>query len=101
VIDDPVAVRKDEYGRISFREEKKGLLRFAGRLRKNPGATADVTYYAEERAQAGETRWRAKRVSQYLVKSGVRPSRINVINGGRSRALTLQLFIVLSKPEVP
>jgi hypothetical protein len=100
LFDGPVAIKKEEYGRISFRDERKILLSFAKRLRKNPGAAAHIEYYADTRARAGAARWRAKRARRYLIKAGIHPRRISVFDGGRSQDLTIQLFIVLRRPEV-
>jgi hypothetical protein len=94
VVDGPVAVMKDEYGRISFREEKKRLLRFARLLRKNRGSKADITYFTGWRT-------RALRAKRYLIQSGIRPARINFFNGGGSQDVAIQLYIVLRRPEVP
>lgn len=94
VIDGPVAIKKEEYGRISFRDEKKRLLRFANELRKYPRAIAYIISYIDRRVSAGKALWRARRARRYLIKSGLHPSRITIINGGYREAQSIELFIV-------
>ena len=94
IIDGPVAVMKDEYGRISFRDEKERLLRFARLLRKNRGSKADIIYFSGGRR-------RALRARRYLIQSGIRPTRINIFSGGYSQDVTIQLYLELRRPEVP
>lgn len=94
VIDGPVAIKKEEYSRISFTDEKARLLRFARELRKYPGAGAYLVSYTRRGAWAGEARWRARRARRYLIKSGVHPALITIIDGGDREAQTIELFIV-------
>lgn len=101
LFDGPVAILKESYGRINFRDEKKRLIRFAKELLRYQRATAYVTYYTDRSAGAGYARRRARRARRYLIKSGLRPSRITLVDGGSREVQTIELYVVTRSSRPP
>jgi hypothetical protein len=102
VIRDPIAQKLDEYGDISFSDEKAHLDSFASKLAQDPGAQGYILVYAGRRARAGEAQVRAGRAKQYLVDElGLDERRIVVVDGGHRDELTVELFIVTTGASPP
>ncbi|HEV3470472.1 MAG TPA: hypothetical protein VG148_14210 [Pyrinomonadaceae bacterium] len=83
----------DEYGDISFEDEKARLDNFAIELQNDPTAQGYVIAYGGRRARPGEARRRADRAKEYLAAvRGIDASRVVVVDGGFREDLTVVLW---------
>ena len=85
----------DEYGNITFEDEKARLDNFAIELQNDPTAKGYITCYGGRVGRAGAARRRCERAKKYL--SGHRQipaAQIVVVDGGYREDLTVTLWIV-------
>jgi hypothetical protein len=92
----------DEYGALSWEEEKKRLARFAARLLQRPDAQGYVIAYDGRRARAGEALARAERARAYLEKElKMESGRIVAVDGGYREDQAVELYAVRSGTKPP
>lgn len=87
--------RIDQYGEVTFENEKPHLNVLADRL-KNMGrdSLAYIVVYAGKTACASEAELRANRAKKYLVEQRMIPEgQIEAVDGGFRDALTVELFL--------
>lgn len=91
----PTSIRKfEEYGDISFSDEKARLDNFAVELLNTPEATGYVIAYGGQRGRAGEARRRIERASRYLVAARKVPAaRLVTFDGGYREVSTVELYV--------
>ncbi len=86
----------DEYGDISYADEKARLDNFAILLRNEPGLTGYIMAYGGRVGRAGEAQRRAERAMKYV--SGkmrdMDAGRVVTVDGGYREELTVQLWAV-------
>jgi hypothetical protein len=82
----------DEYGNISFEDEKARLDNFAISLMESADMVGYLVAYGGRRARRGEARRRAERAKRYVTQvRGVPASRVVTIDGGHREDLTVEL----------
>lgn len=92
----------DEYGNISFGDEKARLDNFAIQLQNEPGMKGYVIAYGGKRARVGEARARADRAVNYLTtKRGIEADKIEAIDGGYREELTVELHMLPRDVSAP
>lgn len=90
----PISLKFDEYGALSFSDEKVRLDNFAIQLKAQSTGRGVIIIYAGRKAMVAEAKTRANRVKDYLVRNrGIKGSRLEVIDGGYRESLTVELFI--------
>ncbi|MGH9906754.1 MAG: PKD domain-containing protein, partial [Pyrinomonadaceae bacterium] len=88
IIKEPI--KFDEYGDITFNNEKARLDNYAIQLQNDPTATAVIIAYG---TCEGQGQARADRAKNYLVNTrGIEAGRITTIDGGCRASLTVQLW---------
>jgi hypothetical protein len=99
----PTRTRKiDEYGNISFRDERERLGNFAIELLAEHDAVGYIVGYGGRRARAREARLRIERAKRYLIQTGkIPPGKLVTIDGGFREELTVELFILPRAAEPP
>jgi hypothetical protein len=100
VIRESFALKLDEYGDISFRDEKARLANFAVELQNNPSALGYVIAYGARRGRPGEAQRRADRARNLLVPKR-NLGRIVTVDGGFRNELTIELWLVPSGTTPP
>jgi hypothetical protein len=82
----------DEYGNISFNDEKARLDNYAIQLQNEPGSQGYIVAYG---SCAGEAQRRAERAKDYLVNTrGIDPGRITIVAADNCTAeLSIELWI--------
>jgi hypothetical protein len=84
----------DQYGNISFGDEKARLDNFAIRMTGSPTLRGIIIAYGGRRGRIAEAKKRAERAKNYLVKvRGIEPWRIVAGDGGYREDLTVELFL--------
>lgn len=105
VVSEPVCrCTLDEYGRISFEDEKARLDNLAIEMENLPDATAYIIGYDGRVSREGGLRKRLERARKYLIDvRNIDGARIVTVQGGYRHDLTFQLFLVPAgrKPPVP
>lgn len=99
--DDP---ELDEYGALSWDEEKARLAKFVARLEHRPMAQGYVIAYAGRRARTGEALARANRARAYLESElKMEEGRIVTMDGGYRESPAVELYAVRvgTKPPTP
>ncbi|MDQ5846896.1 MAG: hypothetical protein M3539_16545, partial [Acidobacteriota bacterium] len=96
----PVGPSKfDEYGNITFNDEKARLDNYAIQLQNQPGSQGYIIAYG---SCEGEAQARADRAKDYLVNTrGIDAGRLVTIDGGCRSALTVELWIVPTGATAP
>jgi hypothetical protein len=90
----------DEYGDMSFEEEKVRLESFINRLQSDGDTLGLIVFYAGEHQRAGEAEARAERARDYLVNlRGM--DRIATKDGGSRESLTVELWVMPTKLPAP
>jgi hypothetical protein len=90
-----MAGKFDEYGALSFEDEKTRLDNFAIQLQNTPGAQGYIFVYGSQQVDPNAVESRLKRAKNYLIKKrGLHPGRIVTQNGGLRNELAVELFIV-------
>lgn len=91
-----VASRKvDEYGNLSFPDERARLDQFAEELQNEPTAQGYILVYAGRHSPRVEPKRAGERARNYLVRErGITASRIVAVDGGRKQERMVELFIV-------
>lgn len=88
----PPASKFDEFGPITFNDEKARLDNFAIELKNTPSAQGYIVAYGTCVREAQE---RADRAKEYLIYSrGVDAGRLETIDGGCQSNLAVQLWVV-------
>lgn len=91
----------DEYGALSWNEEKVRLEKFVAFLEPRPSAMGYIIAYAGRRARAGEALARANRARVYLEKElKMEHGRIVAVDGGYREEQAVELFAVTITPWV-
>lgn len=91
----PSPTKFDEYGDISFEDEKARLDAYAIQLGTQPGAAAYIMVYATPSARASEAIQRGKQAKSYLEKvRRIIPDRVIVVNGGYRKIKSVELWLV-------
>jgi hypothetical protein len=95
-------LRFDEYGDISWEDEKARLDNFAIQLMNEENAQGYIVAYAGRKAYIGEAQLRANRARDYLIKvREVDPKRVTAVDGGYQLDLTVNLHIIPAGLEPP
>jgi hypothetical protein len=95
-------LRFDEYGDISFRDEKARLDNFAIQMLNQPETKGYVIVYAGRRATVAEALLRANRAKDYLVNvRGIDPQRVQAIDGGYRVDFSVLLHLGSKDAEPP
>jgi hypothetical protein len=95
VINCGLLVKFDEYGALSFEDEKARLDNFAIQLKNQPGAQAHIIGYAAQGGNSEDIETRLTRTRNYLVKNlGLEPGRVVTQNGGKREELTVELYLI-------
>jgi hypothetical protein len=92
----------DEYGNISWADERARLDNFAIELMNSPDALGHVTCYGGRVGRRGEARRRCERARNYV--TGYRhidASRVVTVDGGYREDLTVVLWIVPPRATPP
>ena len=85
----------DEYGNLSFSDEKARLDNFAIQLINEEKSWGYIIVYAGRKATLGEAQRRADRAKDYLVRvRKISPGKIVTVDGGHHEDLTVQLFVL-------
>jgi hypothetical protein len=86
--------RFDEYGNLSFKDEKSRLDALASSLKSTPDSIAYIVAYAGISACIWEAQWRANRAREYLIECWkLRADRIIIVDGGYRENLTVEVFL--------
>src|SRR5215813_472540 len=97
---DVICEHVDQYGNISFAEEKKRLNPVIERLRLDKDAIAYVVAHAGRISCSGEARTRANRTKRYLVQTGrLNGDRIKIIDSGYHEEVLVDLYV--APPNAP
>jgi hypothetical protein len=92
----------DEYGDLTFTDERGRLDSFATELQNDPSSMGYIMAYAGRRARRGEAQRRGEQAKSYLVKEyGLEDARLVVVDGGHKEWRTVELFIVPSGATPP
>jgi hypothetical protein len=84
----------DEYGDISFSDEKARLDNFAIQVMNSAEMGGYIIAYAGRKARVAEAQMRANRARDYLIKvRKLDPKRIKTIDGGHQEELTVSLYV--------
>jgi len=95
-------LRFDEYGDISFRDEKARLDNFAIQMLNQPDTKGYVIVYAGRKATVAEALLRANRAKDYLVNvRGIDPQRVQAIDGGYRVDFSVLLHLGPKDAEPP
>lgn len=95
-------VKLDEYGDISFQEEKGHLDEFAIKLKAGPDMEAVIIAYGGRRSYLHEAQARLKRVKEFLTsKHSVAGARIIIVDGGYREESTVELFVKRREAGMP
>lgn len=101
----PTASRKiDEYGNLSWADERARLDSLSVEILNDPNAVAYLVCYGGRRARVGEARRRCTRAAGYLTKAlGVKAAQVVTLDGGFREDLTVELWVIpaTSRPPVP
>ncbi|MBV9956970.1 MAG: hypothetical protein JO360_01060 [Acidobacteria bacterium] len=85
----------DQYGELSFNDEKARLDNFAIELQNNPGAQGYIIAYGGRRGHHGEVDARLERIRNYLLnRRGLAPEFTVTLDGGYREEFTIELYIV-------
>lgn len=85
----------DEYGDLTFGDEKARLDNLVAEMQNNPAAQGYIIAYGGRRGRASEARRRADRAKEYIVNQrGIEADRIVIIDGGFREEMTIVLYIV-------
>ena len=88
-------LKLDEYGAITFGDEKARLDTLANDLQQIPSAQAYIIAYGGRTSRPNEAQTRAGRAKDYLVNiRGVDPGRIVTVDGGFREESTVEIWIV-------
>ncbi|HEU4933447.1 MAG TPA: hypothetical protein VFT48_15290 [Pyrinomonadaceae bacterium] len=83
----------DEYGDISFTDEKARLDNFAIQVNNMENVDALLVVYAGRKARVAEAQLRGNRARDYLISvRKIDPNRIKVIDAGHRESLTVVLY---------
>ena len=94
-IADPGPLKLDEYGDVSFEDEKIRLDNLAVHLQNEPSAQPYIIAYAGRHARPGEAKGRASRAKSYLIREhGIDPERIVIVDGGYREIRSVELWLV-------
>ncbi len=92
----------DEYGDISFDDEKGRLDKFAAQLKNEPDSQGHIVFYNGVRANNRASQRQAKRGRAYLINTdGIDAKRIFAVKGGERDAMTIELWISPQGAPVP
>lgn len=95
VINCGLVVKFDQYGALSFEDERARLDNFAIQLKNQPGSQAHIIAYAGREDTAGDVETRLSRTKNYLVLDrGLELERVVIENGGKHDELTVELYII-------
>lgn len=85
----------DEYGDLSFSDEKARLDNFGIQLSNDENKRGHIIVYAGRKAMVAEAQVRGNRAMDYLISvRKINPERITAIDGGHHEDLTIQLYIL-------
>jgi hypothetical protein len=92
----------DEYGDISFDDEKARLDNFAIELQNGPTSEGYLTCYGGRRGYEGEALRRCERAKRYMVNvRGIEAARIVLVDGGFREELNVKLVVVPAGAQPP
>jgi hypothetical protein len=92
----------DEYGQITFNNEKARLDNYAAQLNYLSDSVGYIVVYPTSERSLSKSLRRARRARSYLVRvRGVKPSHISVIEGGCREAFTIELYILPRTAPAP
>jgi hypothetical protein len=95
----PLSSKFDEYGNITFNDEKARLDNYAIQLQNQPGAQGYIVAYG---SCAGEAQARADRAKDYLVNTRqIDSGRLVTVDGGCRSDLAVELWIVPTGATAP
>jgi hypothetical protein len=99
----PCSVGVNDYGDISWSDEKARLDNFAIQLLNDEKESVGfIIAYAGQKATVGEALLRANRARDYLITvRHIKPERVKAIDGGHLVDLTVYLYIVPPRAEPP
>lgn len=84
----------DEYGALSFEDEKARLDNFAIQIQNQSGTVGFIIAYAGRRARVGEAHARANRAKEYLERRrNIDVGRVVAIDGGYREDSSVELFV--------
>jgi hypothetical protein len=88
-------VKFDEYGALSFEDERARLDDFALQLKNQSGSQGHILVYAGRGDTSEDIETRLSRSKNYLVNNhGLDPGRVVTENGGKREELTVELYVV-------
>jgi hypothetical protein len=90
----PVARKVDEFGNITFDDEKARLENFAIELRNDPTSQGYLICYGGRYGKAGDADKRCARAKGYLAAQGIDSSRLVMFDGGYRDNETVELWKV-------
>ncbi len=94
--------RFDEYGDLDFRSETGRLDSFAIALNQATNVKGYIVVYAGRSACPNEARTRANRARSYLInKRGLKPTRIETIDGGYRESFLVELYALPQGADTP
>lgn len=92
----PSPIRKlDEYGNISWSDERARLDNFTIAVLDNPSARGYLLCYGGRVGRPGEARRRCRRAKNYVSgHRGVEAARLVIVDGGFREDLTVELWVI-------
>jgi hypothetical protein len=98
----PVSRKFDEYGGITFKDEKARLDKFAAQIKQEAGASGYIVFYNGRRANDSRARRRAARDRMYLINiGGIDANRVVTVEGGERAKRTMELWIAPQGAPAP
>lgn len=92
----------DEYGDLSFSDEKARLDNFAIQLLNDADTRGHIVVYAGRKALVAEAQVRGNRAKHYLLSvREVSPERLIIVDGGHHEDLTVELWILPAELAAP
>ena len=83
----------DSYGNICWQDEQARLDNFAFQLQNYPTASGEIIVFAGKQSCSGEAKYRGNRARNWILKRGLDPKRVVVIEAGFYEDVTTYLII--------
>lgn len=102
IIIDSFPRKFDEYGDLSFSDEKKRLDSFAMQLQNEVTSEGYIIVYAGRKAKIAEAQTRVHRIRNYLIRvRKIKTEKVKAVDGGYREEVTIELYIVGAGAKPP